>query len=82
MKSTNRDMLVLVKDEKMGSDSIMLEMERIGKMLISVETRESMCIAHEVIDINRNKKITSTHGVDRVLQEKNLKPFIFIFNKN
>lgn len=82
MKSTNRDMLVLVKDEKMGSDSIMMEMERIGKMLMAVETRDSMCIAHEVIDLNRCKKITSIRKVDTVLQEKKLKPFVFILNKN
>jgi len=82
MKSPNRDMLVLVKDEKMGSDSIQKEMERISRILISVETRDALCIAHEVIDINRCKKITTAHGVNTILQDRFLKPFVFIINKN
>lgn len=82
MKSPNRDLLVLVKDERTGSNSFEMEMERINKILISVETREALSIAHEVIDINRCKKIKVAHEVNTVLQDRYLKPFVFIINKN
>jgi hypothetical protein len=82
MKSPNRDMLVLVKDDQTGSNALEMEMDRINKILISVETREALSIAHEVIDINRCKKIKVAHEVNTVLQDRFLKPFVFIINKN
>lgn len=82
MKSPNRDMLVLLKEEQKGSNALELEMNRINKILISVETRDALCIAHEVIDINRCKKIKVAHEVNTILQDRFLKPFVFIINKN
>ena len=82
MKAPNRDMLVLVKEQGVSSEYIQMEMERIHKLLISFETIDRLVNAHEVMDLNRYKRLNKYNAVVRVMQETNLKPFIFIVNKN
>lgn len=82
MKAPNRDMLVLVKDEFLDSDLIKVELERIHQLLISFETFDNVCMAHEVMDLNRFKKIRNADGVRKVMMERQTKPFVFISNKN
>ena len=82
MKSSNRDLLVLVKDESLSSDSIELELERIHQVLISFETTENLCRAHEVFDMNRYKIIESGSKVQKIMMARELKAFVFIINKN
>jgi ERCC4-type nuclease len=82
MKAPNRDMLVLVKDEFLDSDLIKVELERIHQLLISFETFENVCKAHEVFDLNRYKKIKKADGVRKVMMERQTKAFVFISNNN
>lgn len=82
MKVPNRDMLVLVKDEFLSDDSIQIELERINRLLVSFETLENLCKAHEVFDLNRYKRITKTMQVKKIFNASEVKPFIFIINKN
>jgi phosphoenolpyruvate carboxylase len=82
MKAPNRDMLVLVKEQGVSSEYIQMEMERIHQLLISFETIDRLVNAHEVMDLNRYKRLNKYNAVVRVMQETNLKPFIFIVNKN
>lgn len=82
MKVPNRDLLVLVKDDRMNEQEIENEVEKINKMLFHVESLEHICLAHEVIDMNSYKIIEKPHLVRKVLELPSEKAFQFIFNKN
>lgn len=78
----NRDLLVLIKDEFLGPESMETELEKINKLLISFETQDNLCVAHEVFDMNRYKILKDKVALERVFGQSQLKPFVFIINKN
>ena len=82
MKSPNRDLLVLLKDEYMSEKAIEQEVERLNAMLFHVEAFENIAQSHELIDLNKFKIFQERRKVLQVLKEKDLKPFIFLFNMN
>jgi hypothetical protein len=82
MKTSNRDLLVLVKDEHMNEKSMEMELEQLNALLFHFETIESFCIAHEVFDINKHKTLVKRDTMQKMIREKELKPFVFICNKN
>ena len=82
MKMPNRDLLVLVKDEFLGAGSMETELERINKLLMSFETVENLCKALDVFDMNRYKMLRKINAIRRVVEQKQLKAFVFIINKN
>jgi len=82
MKTPNRDLLVLVKDDRLNQEAIELELERLNRLLMIFETLEKLCIAHEVFDMNRYRVIRKDGKIRSVIAQKELKPFVFLFNKN
>ena len=46
MKTSNRDLLVLVKDEFMNQYQIELELEQLNSLLFRLETIDNFCVAH------------------------------------
>lgn len=82
MKPSNRDLLVLVKDELHSSRSIEMELQKINQLLIDFETPKNLFNSYEVFDLNRYKKVNTVSKVEKIMREKVLKPFIFILNKN
>lgn len=82
MKTPNRDLLVLVKDDRLNQDAIELELERLNRLLMIFETLEKLCIAHEVFDMNRYRIMRKDAKIRSIIAQKELKPFVFLFNKN
>ena len=82
MKTPNRDLLVLVKDDRLNQDAIELELERLNRLLMIFETLEKLCIAHEVFDMNRYRIMRKDVKIRSIIAQKELKPFVFLFNKN
>jgi transcriptional regulator of NAD metabolism len=82
MKSPNRDLLVLLKDEYMSEHAIEQEVERLNEMLFHVESFENIAHAHELIDLNKFRISQQKKKVLQVLRDKEMKPFIFLFNMN
>ena len=82
MKTSNRDLLVLVKDEHMNEQLMEQELEQLNELLFHFETIESFCVAHEVFDVNKHRTLHKKDTVQKIVREKELKPFIFICNKN
>ena len=82
MKTTNRDLLVLVKDEFDSEKSMEKELEQLNKILFTVETTTTFCIVNEILDFNRYKVLSNPKKVLKVLQQDELKPFQYIYNKN
>ena len=82
MKTPNRDLLVLVKDEFDSEHSMEVELEKLNRLLFQFETLDTISVAHEIFDLNSGKIIEQTKQVRSVLNQKKLKPFQFACNKN
>jgi hypothetical protein len=82
MKRPNRDLLVLVKEDQLNQDAIELELSRLNQLLVDLETVDNLCMAHEVADLNSYRMLLKFQQVNDVIRKKELKPFVFILNKN
>ncbi|MBX2924920.1 MAG: hypothetical protein KF746_22155 [Chitinophagaceae bacterium] len=82
MKTSNRDLLVLLKDESMSNQAIEHEVEQLNEILFYVESAENFCTANELIDMNRYKILQDQKSLVQVMHQEELKPFFFISNKN
>ena len=82
MKNANRDLLVLVKDAFSNKEFMQNELQQLNKLLVRFETLESFCTAHEVFDINKYRVLTSKSQLEKIIESEELKPFVFICNKN
>jgi F0F1-type ATP synthase alpha subunit len=82
MKTPDRDLLVLVRDEYMNEKFMEQELEQLNEMLFHYETVEKFCAVHEIFDLNKYKIITKPKLMQQVVGQKELKPFQFVCNKN
>ena len=82
MSKSNRDLLVLFKEELMTPQSIEHEVELLHELLYDVEKIENLVTAHEVINLNKYTIQNKFHIVRDTIRKKELKPFIFLNNKN
>ena len=82
MNKFNRDLLVLFKEELMNPQAIEHEVEMLHELLYSVERIDNLIVAHEVINVNKYKVISDKNTIRMTLRHNELKPFIFLNNKN
>jgi len=82
MKASDRDLLVLVKGEFMNDQFMEEELEQLNNLLFHYETVDNFCIAHEVFDVSKYKIVTQPKKIQKILKQKQVKPFQFICNKN
>jgi hypothetical protein len=82
MKTPDRDLLVLMKDEFATSQFMEQELEQLNNLLFQFETIDNFCIAHEVFDMNKYQTIRKHKILKRVARQQELKPFQFLCNKN
>jgi hypothetical protein len=82
MNKSNRDLLVLFKEELMSPQAIEHEVEMLHELLYAVERIENLITAHEVINLNRYKVYNQYNIIRRNIRRKELQPFVFLNNKN
>ncbi len=82
MNKSNRDLLVLFKEDMMSPQAIEHEVELLHELLYNVERLENLTIAHEVININKYKIQNQVNIIRETIRRKVLKPFVFLNNKN
>ena len=82
MNKFNRDLLVLFKEELMNPQAIEHEVELLHELLYCVEKIDNLIIAHEVINLNKYKIYNDEKIIKGTLRQQELKPFIFLNNKN
>ena len=82
MNKFNRDLLVLFKEELMNPQAIEHEVEMLHELLYSVERIDNLIVAHEVINLNKYKIISDPNVIRQIFSQRELKPFIFLNNKN
>jgi len=82
MKSPNRDLLVLLKDETMSEQAIEREVEKLNDMLFQLESVDNFCVSHQLLDLNKFKIFTDQRSIMQVTRQKELKPFVFLCSLN
>jgi hypothetical protein len=82
MKTKNRDLLVLLKDDFRTAQAIENELEQLNELLLKTETLNNFCIANEILDFTRYRIYQQYKKIVKVLNQDTLKPFQFICNKN
>ncbi len=82
MKASNRDLLVLLKDESMTNQAIEHEVESLNELLHDVESVDEFCRVNEIIDMNHYKINRDQRFLVEVMYQPELKPFIFLNNMN
>jgi len=82
MKTPNRDLLVLVKDEFANEKFMEQELEQLNDLLFQYETMEQFCVCHEAFDMNRHKIVHKPKLLQQIARQRELKPFQFICNMN
>ena len=82
MKSANRDLLVLSKNESINEKEMELVIEKLNQLLFQAESTENLCLVTEVIDINSYQIIKKPKKIEKIVSSNNLKRFQFIHNKN
>lgn len=83
MFSQNRDLLVLTRRDDSDPEALEQEVELLNELLYHVENMNVFCTVNEVIDVNRHKIIIKPAAIRKVFEaRKDIKPFVFINNKN
>lgn len=82
MKHSNRDLLVLIKDDTMSDQAIESEVKKLNNMLMCIETSEQSYHSYELMDMNKHKTFRNAFKIRLVMREKQPKPFIFLTSLN
>ena len=82
MKTSNRDLLVLLKDEAMTNQAIEHEVAQLNEILFHIESADTFCGSNEIIDMNKYRILQDEKFLVQMMFESELKPFIFLCNKN
>lgn len=73
---------MLVKDDSLDKEAIEFELEQLNQLLFFFESVDNFCVAHEVFDLNRYRIIHNAAVIRDLMHRHELKPFVFISNKN
>ncbi|QEH40165.1 hypothetical protein [Chitinophaga sp. XS-30] len=82
MKPVERDLLILLHEDRYNEQEIQHEVKQISDMLSSVETMEYLTRATEVADCNRHRISSKRRVLERAFYRKEPKAFEFIIHKN
>jgi hypothetical protein len=80
MKTRDRDLLVLLKNEFMSQQAIEHEVECLNNILHRAEHPRELCKAHELV--RRNRITQNNHKLLVAFRRIQLKPFWFLISKN
>ncbi len=82
MNKSNRDLLVLFKQDLMTPQAIEHEVEWLHELLFTVERLDNFVMAHELIDLNKYKITNNPVDIKKLVRRKKDVPFVFVNNKN
>jgi len=82
MNKGNRNLLVLFNQELMTPQAVEHEVDLLHELLYKVESIDNIIPAHEIIHLNKYKVINDPLQLRKILRQTELKPFVFLNNKN
>jgi cell fate (sporulation/competence/biofilm development) regulator YmcA (YheA/YmcA/DUF963 family) len=73
----------MFRQHAMTQQDIDKQLSQLNNMLFTTERLDNFVGAHEILDLNRYKKISNPVEIKKMLRQKKLtKPFVFFNNKN
>lgn len=82
MNTPKRELVLLSRPSLTREEDYEREVAQLDKLLQKAEQWEFFCEVHEFIDLNRYKIFRKPYQIQQILQEKPMKPFVFLINKN
>lgn len=82
MTKPNRDLLILCTGNSFTELEREQEEVRLHHILQQIELFENFALAHEIINVHRNKIFRSFGEIKRFLTAAPVKPFAFLYNCN
>lgn len=82
MNKSNRDLLVLFKQDLMTPQAIEHEVGWLHELLFNVERLDNFVTAHELIDLSKYKITNNSVDIKKMVRRKKEQPFLFLNNKN
>jgi hypothetical protein len=82
MNKSNRDLLVLLKQEIVNPQSIEKEIDWLHQLLFRVERLDHFVSAHELIDLNKYKIHNNVFEIKKLIRGRKDKAFVFLNNLN
>ena len=82
MNKSNRDLLVLLKQEIVNPQSIEKEIDWLHQLLFRVERLDHFVSAHELIDLNKYKIHKNVFEIKKLIRGRKDKAFVFLNNLN
>ena len=82
MNKSNRDLLVLFKQELMTPKAMEHEVSLLHELLYSVEQMDHFVKAYEIIDLNKYKIIRKDSIIRQYVRRSEEAPFVFLNNRN
>ena len=82
MNKSNRDLLVMFKQELMSPQAMEHEVSLLHELLFTVERLDNVVTAHEIIDLHKYKVIRKHYVVKESLRQQKEKAFVFLNNRN
>lgn len=82
MKKSNRDLLVVLKQELLSPSAIEKEIDGLHELLFHTERLNSFVAAHELIDLNKYKIHKNEFEIKKLIRSRKDKPFVFLNNLN
>jgi len=80
MKTPNRNLLVLLRNQFISREAIEQEVESLNEILLHTESHQQFCIAHELVD--RYRITSKSKKILNAIRIAELKPFRFLICKN
>ena len=82
MNKSNRDLLVLLKQEIMTPQALEQEIDNLHQIIFNVERLNNFVVSHELIDLNRYKIYKDAFEIKKMIRSKKEKSFLFLSNLN
>ncbi|RAJ85453.1 hypothetical protein CLV59_102156 [Chitinophaga dinghuensis] len=82
MKPVDRDLLILLHEDRYTEQQIQSAVRQISEMLTLIETMDYLCAVVEVANCNKSKVYNKRSVLEKAISRKAHKPFEFIIHKN
>jgi len=82
MKPVERDLLILLHEERYNEQQIQFAVKQISEMLSVVETMDYLCAVMEVADCNKSRVSSKRTVLEKVFARKTQRAFEFVIHKN
>lgn len=82
MKPVERDLLILLHEDRYNEQQIQVAVKQISDMLMLVETMDYLCAVIEVADCNKCKISSKRSLLEKAFARKTAKAFEFVIHKN